>query len=135
MTNNNNMKDEITFFQSRVQAGFPSPADDYIDGALNLHQLLINNPTATFFVRVQGDSMIDAGIFNGDLLIVDKSVTPRSGHIVIASLNGEYTVKKLEEKNGQFSLIACNRNFSKIAINEQTDFSIWGVVIHSIHSL
>ena len=131
----NHHKNEITFFQSRVQAGFPSPADDYIDGALNLHQLLINNPTATFFVRVQGDSMIDAGIFNGDLLIVDKSVTPRSGHIVIASLNGEYTVKKLEEKNGQFSLIACNRNFSKISINEQTDFSIWGVVIHSIHSL
>ena len=129
-----NDKKEITFFQSRVAAGFPSPADDYLDGALNLHQLLIHNPPATFFVRVQGDSMIEAGIFNGDLLIVDKSSTPRPGNIVIASLNGEFTVKKLIEKNGQFFLVACNPQFKPIPLTDQSDFSIWGVVIHSIHS-
>lgn len=129
-----NGSEKLTFYQSRVQAGFPSPADDYIDGALNLHELLIHHPPATFFVRVQGDSMIDAGIFDGDLLIVDKSISPHAGHIVIASLNGEFTVKKLMEKNGKPFLQACNPQFSAIPLSSDSDFSIWGVVIHSIHS-
>lgn len=127
-------KSTLTFYQSRVQAGFPSPADDYIDGQLNLHELLISNAPATFFVRVQGDSMIEAGIFDGDLLIVDKSLSPHSGSIVIASLDGDFTVKKLVEKNKRYYLQACNKQFPTIDVTERGDFAIWGVVIHSIHS-
>lgn len=98
----------LPLFLSRVSAGFPSPADDYLEGKLSLDEHLVSRPEATFFLRVQGDSMVGAGIHDGDLLIVDKSLTPRHGSIVIAEVHGKLTVKRLYRKNGKISLLAEN---------------------------
>ncbi|MCK5884056.1 MAG: translesion error-prone DNA polymerase V autoproteolytic subunit [Bacteriovoracaceae bacterium] len=126
---------KVTVYQSRVQAGFPSPADDYKDGTLDLNELLINNPPATFFVRVQGDSMIDAGIFDGDLLIVDRSLEARSGQVIIAMVNNDFTVKRfIKVSDKQVTLQAENKQHKDIEVGVDSDFSIWGVVTNSIHS-
>ncbi|HEY8386186.1 MAG TPA: translesion error-prone DNA polymerase V autoproteolytic subunit [Porticoccaceae bacterium] len=117
-------------FLSRVQAGFPSPADDYLDGALDLNHLLIQHPNATFYCRVSGDSMTGAGIFDGDYLIVDRSLRPSHGDVVVAVLDGEMTCKILDMR--QQRLLAANRNFPPIPIREGSDFLIEGVVTSSI---
>ncbi len=122
-------------FLSNVSAGFPSPADDYIDRQLDLNEYLIANPAATFFVRVAGDSMIDAGINNNDILIVDRSVEPISGKIVIAVINGELTVKRLFKSAAACFLIAENSNYPDIEIDKNMDLEIWGVATCAIHSL
>lgn len=120
---------------SKVSAGFPSPADDYLEPNLNLNQHLIKHPAATFFVRVSGESMIEAGIHNGDLLVVDRSLEPKDGKVVIAVINGELTVKRLNIKNGKTQLFPENKNYPTIEINEDMSFSIWGVVTSVIHEL
>lgn len=120
---------------TRVEAGFPSPADDYLEGALDLNRHLIRNPVATFFLRVSGESMTGAGIFPDDLLIVDRSVEPRSGHIVIAILDGEMTVKRLWIEKGRVELRAENDAFPPIRLSGVMDLDIWGVVRHVIHSV
>ena len=122
-------------FLSGVSAGFPSPADDYLDRRLDLNEHLIKNPAATFFVRVAGDSMTGAGINDDDMLIVDRSLEPANGNIVIAVINGELAVKRLLKKNGNCQLVAENQHYPPLEINEDTPLEIWGVVTYAIHSL
>ncbi len=112
-----------------VSAGFPSPADDYIEKTLDLNEYLISNPAATFMVRVSGDSMIDAGILDGDILVVDRSRDPVPGRIVVAVLDGELTVKRLQQWGNTFALAPENPEYSIIEIGEEQELTIWGVVI------
>ena len=117
----------IPFVEAAVSAGFPSPADDYIDRTLDLNELLVTNPPATFFVRVDGDSMIDAGIHSGDILTVDRSEEAVDGAIVIAMVNGEMTVKELSLLP-TVRLIAHNSKYPPIELSEQDEFEIFGKV-------
>ena len=121
--------------RERIPAGFPSPADDYIDIGIDLNEQLIGNPASTFFLRVSGHSMINAGIQDGDLLIVDRSITPKSGCIVIAVLDGCFTLKKLIHNNGKIYLEAENPDYPSIDISKYECVQIWGVAIYSIHDL
>ena len=118
-----------------VSAGYPSPANDYLDGALDLHQHLITHPTATFFVRVAGESMREAGIHSGDVLIVDRALTPRDGSIVIAVVHGDLTVKRLATRHGRLLLMPENPQYPPLPITETTAFEVWGVVTYVIHRL
>lgn len=123
-------------FLASVSAGFPSPAEDYIDGGLDLNTHLIRNPASTFFVRAAGDSMVDAGIHSGDILVVDRSVEAKDGRVVIAVLDGDLTVKRLRQSSaGSISLHPENSEYSPIEIREGTSFEIWGVVTAVIHRL
>lgn len=122
-------------YSSHVQAGFPSPADDYIETHLNLNTHLIKHPAATFFVIANGDSMTDAGIRSGDMLIVDKSIAATHGKIVIAAIDGELTVKRLSQRNGRIQLLPENQQFQPIDITSEQEVVIWGVVIHVIHTV
>jgi DNA polymerase V len=125
---------EIPLFLDNVPAGFPSPASDYCERKLDLNELCIKTPAATYFVRAQGDSMIDAGIFPGDVLVVDRSITAQHGDIVIAEFNGELTVKKLET-TPTVRLIPMNKQHAPVDIPEEADLEIFGVVTTAIHSL
>ncbi len=118
-----------------VPAGFPSPADDYMDTGIDLNEELIKHPTSTFFLRVRGESMTGAGIHNGDLLVVDRSLDPVPGHIVIAILDGAFTLKRLVLKNGFPYLEADHPSYSAIDLRQYGDVQIWGVAVHSIHNL
>ena len=122
-------------FLSGVSAGFPSPADDYLDRKLDLNEHLIKNPAATFFVRVAGDSMTGAGINDDDILVVDRSLEPMNNSIVIAVVNGELAVKRLLKKNGHCHLVAENPHYPPLEINADTPLEIWGVVTYAIHRL
>ncbi len=125
----------LPVFLERVSAGFPSPADDYLDGKLDLNQYLIKHPAATFLVRVTGDSMVKAGIHSGDRLIVDRSLEPKDGKVVIAVLDGELTVKRLQCRHGEVRLLAENDTYQPIDVEGEQAFEIWGVVTHVIHQL
>jgi DNA polymerase V len=118
----------------RVAAGFPSPADDYMEDYLDLNQLLISEKESTYLVRVKGESMINIGIFPKDLLIVDRSRDPIDGDIVIAVLDGELTVKRLEKRGHRVALVAENKKFPPIVVREDQEFWVWGIVTHCIHS-
>lgn len=120
-------------FVSGIQAGFPSPAEDYIESELDLNDLLITHPAATFFVRVIGDSMQDAGIHSGDTLVVDRSITPSSGKIVVAIIDGEFTVKRFVIKENGSYLIPENPRYSAVRIDQNESFQVWGVVTYVIH--
>jgi len=122
-------------FLSGVSAGFPSPADDYLDRKLDLNEHLVKNPAATFFVRVAGDSMTGAGINDNDILVVDRSLDPANDSIVIAVVNGELTVKRLLKNNNSCRLIAENPDYPDLEIGEETELEIWGVATYAIHSL
>ena len=124
---------ELPLYSSRVSAGFPSPADDYLECKLDLNTHLIQHPAATFFVKVSGDSMQNASIHSGDLLVIDKSITPSHGKIVIAAINGEFTVKRLSQQDGRVQLLPENPNYPAIDITEEQEMVIWGVVTHVIH--
>ena len=123
----------IPLFLERVAAGFPSPALDYVEQRLDLNQLCIKRPAATYFVRVEGLSMINAGIYPDDLLVVDRSITAQSGDIVVASLNSEFTVKTLEL--APLRLVPQNDDYQPILITEADDFEIFGVVTNIIRSI
>ena len=125
----------LPLYTASVSAGFPSPAEDYVEGKLDLNKHLIKHPSATFFVRVTGDSMIDAGIHDGDLLIVDRAVEPSDGAVVIAAVDGELTVKRIRKRDGKVLLVAENRRYAPMAIGEGSQFDVWGVVTNVIHSL
>ena len=125
----------LPLFLSRISAGFPSPADDYVESRLSLDEHFVQRPEATFFLRVQGDSMVGAGIHDGDLLIVDKSLEPRHGSIVIAEVHGELTVKKLYRNNGEISLLAENPAYRPIRVNEESQLVVWGVATEVVHTL
>jgi DNA polymerase V len=123
----------LPLFLTPVKAGFPSPADDFMERALDLNEHLIQHPAATFFVRVDGDSMTGAGMTRGDILIVDRSLEARDGCIVIAVINGEFTVKRLRMDNGGIQLEADHPRYPPIRIQKEWDFQIWGVVTYTIH--
>lgn len=128
-------KIELPLFLESVSAGFPSPADDYLEGKLDLNKHLIKNPAATFFVRVTGDSMIDAGIHSGDILVVDRSLTPKNGSIVIAIIDSELIVKRMQLIKNKIFLVPENPKFETIEISGEMNFEVWGVVSTVIHSV
>lgn len=123
----------IPFFEFGLVAGFPSPADDYIERSLDLHELLVEHPAATFFVRVEGDSMKGAGMHSGDILVVDRSLNSQNGKIVVALYNGSFTVKRLKVEEEKIYLIAENPHYPIIEIAAESDFQVWGVVTYVIH--
>lgn len=125
----------LPLFHSKISAGFPSPADDHIEAKLDLNDLLIQHPAATFLVRVAGESMIGAGIYDGDILVVDKSLRPTPGKVVIAAIDGQLTVKRLIEKNKRYFLNAENNQYKPIEVTDLNDMVIWGVVTTVLHSL
>ncbi|MCF7958166.1 MAG: translesion error-prone DNA polymerase V autoproteolytic subunit [Phycisphaerae bacterium] len=119
----------------RVPAGFPSPAEDYIDSLLDLNKHLIRHPAATYFIRVSGDSVIGGGVRTGDLLIVDRAVQAGDKDVVIASIDGELTVKRIRLDGERILLVPENDSYKAQAVSDEMAFSIWGVVRHVIHSL
>lgn len=123
---------EIPLYSHKVVAGFPSPAEDYIEDRLDLNQHLIRNKEATFMLRVQGDSMKNIGIMDGDILIVDKSIEPTDGKVVIAALDGELTVKRLSIKSTGTWLVPENDRYPPIAVRPEADIVIWGVVTATV---
>jgi DNA polymerase V len=122
-------------FLASVSAGFPSPAEDYIEGRLDLNRHLIKHPAATFFVRVAGDSMIGAGIHPGDILVVDRALEPQDSNVVIAVIDGELTVKRISQRLGKLFLVPDNQAYEPLEIVETMEFEVWGVVTSVIHSL
>lgn len=126
---------EIPFFHDCVSAGFPSPAQHEMERKCDLNSLLIKHPAATFFVRVSGDSMIGAGIHHNDILIVDRSLQPVHDKVVIAAVNGELTVKRLEITKNRVFLVAENKSYSPIEVTENMELHVWGVVTSVIHYL
>ncbi|HXK50214.1 MAG TPA: translesion error-prone DNA polymerase V autoproteolytic subunit [Clostridiales bacterium] len=128
-------KTELPFYTEKLSAGFPSPASDYMEKALDLNEYLIKNPSATFFVEITGDSMTGAGIHSGDILIVDRSLEAKHNRIVVAVINGDFTVKRLSWQKGKIRLIPENPAYDPIDIKEGTEFDIWGVATSVIHKL
>ncbi|MEZ7197533.1 LexA family protein [Pseudodesulfovibrio karagichevae] len=118
-----------------VPAGFPSPAEEYLEKRLDLNELLVARPESTYFVRVSGDSMIGAGIHHGDLLVVDRSLDPRPGQVIIALVDGEFTVKRLRKTPMGLELAPENPEYGVIPLSEETDFQVWGVVLHVVHKV
>tara|TARA_Y100001968_G_scaffold333676_1_gene398266 strand:+ start:2498 stop:2914 length:417 start_codon:yes stop_codon:yes gene_type:complete len=118
-----------------ISAGFPSPAEEYMEASIDLNEELIKHPISTFFLRVSGNSMRGAGVHNGDLLIVDRSINPAPGHIVVAVLDGEFTLKKLVLHKNNLYLEAANPSNPPIDIRRYGEMQIWGVATYSIHSL
>ncbi len=124
---------QLPLYESRVQAGLPSPADDHVAERLNVNDLLVRSPQATFLVRAQGQSMRDAGIHDGDLMVVDRSLPAVPGKIVIAVLDGDLTVKRLRHERGGVVLQAENPDYPDIVVGPESEFGIWGVVTNVIH--
>ena len=118
----------------KIMAGFPSPAEDFTELSISLDQVLIDNPPATFMAYVEGDSMINMGIHPGDIVIVDRSLKPRNKDIIVAILEGEFCIKQFSNLGNKIKLIPHNSKYPIIYINENSDFQVWGVVIHSIRS-
>jgi DNA polymerase V len=125
----------LPLYSSKIRAGFPSPADDYVEQKLDLNTFLIDHPASTFFVRVQGESMIGAGIFNNDLLIVDRSIEPANGRIIIAVVDQEFTVKRFYKIGQAVHLVPENKDFETIILSHEDQFSVWGVVTNVIHNV
>lgn len=118
----------LPLFLQRVPAGFPSPAAEYEESGLDLNEYMVRNRAATFYFRVQGDSMTGARIFDGDLLVVDRSIEPRHGHVVLAVIDNEYTVKRLYRRGGAIELRPDNPAFRPIRLRDGEELQVWGVV-------
>lgn len=121
----------LNLYAMKVPAGFPSPAEDFVEGNLDLNEHLVRRPSATYFIRAEGESMRDVGIFCGDLLVIDRSISPNSGDVVIAAVNGDLTVKKIIKTQNGWRLCAANTSYADIPL-PQGGCDIWGVVTHSI---
>ena len=119
----------------KIPAGFPSPAQDYIEDTLDLNEYLVPRPASTYFVRVDGNSMINAGIYPDDILIVDRSLEPANNRVVIAYVDGELTVKRLKISRGKYNLVPDNKDYPPIHIEDWMDMTIWGVATYVIHKL
>ena len=126
---------ELQLFENRIQAGVPSPAQGSFADSVDLNHELINNPAATFCARVIGDSMIDSGINEGDMLIIDRSLEPHDGDIAVCFIDGDFTVKRILIANDQISLVPANRKYPVIRVPKESNFMIWGVVSHIIKKL
>jgi DNA polymerase V len=125
----------LPLFLCRLSAGFPSPAEDHVDANLSLDDLCVQHPAATFFLRVRGDSMRDLGIFDGDIVVVDRSLTPRVGMVVVALVNGAFTCKQLGSQDGRPVLHAANPAYPDIHLGEDEELEVFGVVTNCIHRL
>ena len=123
---------ELPLSEERVAAGFPSPADDYATLKLDLNRELIKNPASTFYARVSGVSMIDDGINDGDLLVIDKSLEPHDGSLAVCYIDGEFTMKRFERHSGYGLLVPANKDYRPIKVTEENDFIIWGIVTYII---
>ncbi|MFN7044848.1 MAG: LexA family protein [Flavobacterium sp.] len=123
---------ELPYVDVGISAGFPSPADDFLELTIDLNKHLIKHKDSTFFAKVKGHSMKNAGIFDGDLLIIDKSLAPQDGKIAICQIDGEFTVKRIKIENDVVWLIAENEDYKPIKVTEENELMIWGIVIHSI---
>ncbi len=123
---------ELPVVTAGISAGFPSPAMDFIDLKIDLNRLLIKHPSATFYGRVKGHSMKDVGIYDGDLLVIDKSLEPKNGKIAVCYLDGEFTVKRIKIDKGCIWLVPANTDYQPIRVDEDNDFLIWGIVTHVI---
>lgn len=123
---------ELPYVDVGISAGFPSPADDFIELTIDLNRELIKHKDSTFFAKVKGNSMKNAGIFDGDLLIIDKSLAPQDGKIAICQIDGDFTVKRIKKENDVVWLIAENEDYKPIKVTEENELMIWGIVIHSI---
>ena len=119
----------------QIKAGFPSPAEDFHDQSIDLNKILIRNPSSTFYARVKGKSMQDAGLSEGDLLVIDKSLEPVDGKIAVCFIDGEFTVKRIKIGTDCCLLVPANSDFNPIKVTEENDFLIWGIVVHVIKSL
>ncbi|WP_338396246.1 LexA family protein [Fulvitalea axinellae] len=115
-----------------VTAGFPSPAEDYLEGVIDLNRELVGNREATFFARVRGESMSGANIHDGDVLVVDRSMRPREGDLAVCCVNGEFTLKRFSRRGGKVRLLAANPEFPDIEVGAGDDFMVWGVVTYTI---
>lgn len=125
----------LQMFESRIQAGFPSPAQGAFADSVDLNHELISNPAATFCARVIGDSMVDSGINEGDMLIIDRSIDPHDGDIAVCFIDGDFTVKRIIIDDKGLSLVPANRKYPVIRVPEDSNFIIWGVVSHIIKKL
>ena len=123
----------LPLFGSSVEAGFPSPADDHLERSLDLNEELVRHPSATFFIRAKGESMRDAGIHDGALLVVDRSINPSNGQIVVAMIDGQFTIKRLRKSKERVFLEAENPAFSSIEIDAEQELVIWGVVKSAVN--
>lgn len=126
---------ELPFVDDGISAGFPSPALDFIDISIDLNKHLVKHPSATFYGRVKGVSLINAGIDNGDLLIIDRSLEPSNGKIAVCYIDGEFTAKRIKISKNEIWLIPENENYKPIRVSEENDFLIWGIVTHVIKDL
>jgi DNA polymerase V len=122
----------LPFVKEGISAGFPSPADDFLDTSIDLNKELIKNPSSTFYGRVKGNSMQDMGIHNGDLLVIDKSLRPQNGKIAICYIDGEFTIKKIEIEQDCIWLVPANKDYKPIKVTAENEFLVWGVVINVI---
>lgn len=125
---------ELPYVDTGISAGFPSPADDFIELTIDLNKHLIKHKESTYFAKVKGHSMKDAGIFDGDLLVIDKSLPPQDGKIAICQIDGEFTVKRIKIEKNVVWLVAENEEYKPIKVTEENELMIWGIVLHSIKS-
>jgi DNA polymerase V len=125
---------ELPIVGEAIRAGFPSPADDFLDVSIDLNKELIKHPAATFFGRVNGDSMKDLGIDDGDLLIIDKSLEPTDGKIAVCFIDGEFTLKQIKIDDEGLLLMPANEKYQPIRVTKDNNFEIWGIVVHVIKS-
>lgn len=125
---NYSSKLELPFFDVGISAGFPSPADDFIELTIDLNHLLVRNKDTTFFAKVKGHSMKNIGIYDGDLLIIDKSLEPQNNKIAVCQIDGEFTVKRIKIEKDIVWLIAENDDYAPIKVTPENDFMIWGIV-------
>jgi len=126
---------KVTLHLNSARAGFPSPANDYLEGEIDLNRYLIKNSLATFIVKSQGNCMLQAGIHSGDLLIVDRSIKPKNNSIIIASIDGDLTVKRIKISGKKFLLSSDNKDYGNVKINNESDIFIWGIVTKVIHNV
>lgn len=126
---------KVPMFSHTVRAGFPSPADDYVADTLDLNDYLMPRKEASFLLRAKGESMLGVGIHDGDILVIDRSITPKDGSVVIATVDGQFTVKTLEKKRGKVRLLPANPDFVPIEFKDEQELQVWGVVTNVLHSL
>jgi DNA polymerase V len=124
---------ELPMASSGISAGFPSPAEDHLELTLDLNRALVRHPNATFYGRVKGSSMIEAGIEDDDILVIDKSLEPKDGDIAVCFLDGEFTVKRISKGDDGLYLVPANKEFKPIRISEESEFLVWGIVTYVIH--
>ncbi len=122
----------IPYAGKQIVAGFPSPAEDYLENILDLNQVVVKNPSATFYGRVSGSSMQDAGVHDGDLLVIDKSLEYRRNALAVCFLNGEFTLKRIRKVGSQLYLVPANQEYQPIPVSDESDFMVWGIVTYIV---